>query len=279
MRRLLAWTLAAAGALTLCACDQTSADGKASVGSSESAAPVALSAPEPARFAKPGPPGATTTKTTAPKDSALAQATTAAVKPGLSSLEGTAAKASTVFDGSKAALASVSPEKAGAVPSKTIRNRQMKIDTDGLTRDPAERRWVAGHDHWHQNRTALNAGGRPLDATAVPYVSIPGDFRGAKVGDIVLVSYQGRRSYAVVGDVGPEGRFGEGSVALARRLGINPDGNSGGVSSGVNYTFFPGTHADTSSEQALLSDLESRGPQLAAGAGLGADAPIQLASL
>lgn len=278
MGRLAAWLLAAAGAASLCACDQSGAGAAAEGGGS--AAPTALSAPEPARFAKPGPPAPEPNAAALPSArQAASLLPTSGARP--ASEETAAVRAGAGFDGGRVSLASVTaPARApGRRPAvRTLADRPMAIDTDGLTRDAASRRWVKSHDRWHQNRTALAAGGLPLDATVVPYISIPGDYRGARVGDIALVTYRGRRSYAVIGDVGPDGRFGEGSVALARRLGISADGNTGGASGGVTYTLFSGARADTSSQQALLSDLERRGPQLAAAAGL-AEAPVQLASL
>ncbi|MBI3299719.1 MAG: hypothetical protein HYZ75_16255 [Elusimicrobia bacterium] len=120
-----------------------------------------------------------------------------------------------------------------------VRRGGMTIDTDGdLSRGDPALAAVARRDPHRQAQTSLTyADGRSLDPTRVPYVVIPGGDRSARLGELVLVEYQGRRTLAVVGDVGPRHRFGEGSMALAQSLGIDPDGVRGGVASGVTYTF------------------------------------------
>lgn len=120
-----------------------------------------------------------------------------------------------------------------------VRRGGMAIDTDGdLSNGDKGLAAVARRDPHRQAQTALTfSNGRSLDPTRVPYVVIPGGDRSARLGDLVLVEYQGRRTMAIVGDVGPRNKFGEGSMALARSLGINPDGVRGGVDSGVTYTF------------------------------------------
>ena len=56
------------------------------------------------------------------------------------------------------------------------------------------------------------------------------------------MSYGGKTVYAIFADVGPSGKLGEASMALARQLGINDDPMNGGLqSAGVTYTVLPGT--------------------------------------
>jgi hypothetical protein len=56
----------------------------------------------------------------------------------------------------------------------------------------------------------------------VPYIAVPPEVLGlgVVVGDIALVSANGRQAAAVVADVGPRRKIGEGSIALARALGL-----------------------------------------------------------
>ncbi|MBI2362650.1 MAG: hypothetical protein HYV15_04640 [Elusimicrobia bacterium] len=119
------------------------------------------------------------------------------------------------------------------------RTAGMTIDTDGdLSGADPELARLARRDPYRQSGTSMRySNGRSLDPTRVPYVVVPLKSGMAKLGDLVVVEYGGRSVLAVVGDKGPAHRFGEGSMALARQLGINPSGVSGGVSSGVRYTF------------------------------------------
>lgn len=85
---------------------------------------------------------------------------------------------------------------------------------------------------------------RYLDSEKVPYVAVPRELlsaAGAAMGDLCLVSYNGAQSWAVLGDVGPAGKLGEGSIALAVALGIPSSARSGGVSSGVSWLLYPGS--------------------------------------
>jgi hypothetical protein len=138
----------------------------------------------------------------------------------------------------------------------------MAIDTDGaysgsdprITRDP-----------YRQRQTSLRyRDGRSLNPAEIPYVVVPRSHKSL-LGDFVEVGYRSRRVLAVVGDVGP--RFGEGSVALAERLGIPASGTSGGVSSGVTYSFSPGSgrrFAGPADLKAALAAPSDRGTRLAA---------------
>jgi Fungal chitosanase of glycosyl hydrolase group 75 len=89
---------------------------------------------------------------------------------------------------------------------------------------------------------------RYVDSTSAPYVSIPSDAlasRGGElhIGDLAMVCYGALRCAAVVADVGPKNHWGEGSIALAKALGIPPSPRNGGVPSGVTFLVFPGTAA------------------------------------
>jgi len=87
---------------------------------------------------------------------------------------------------------------------------------------------------------------RYLDAVAVPFIVVPRRFQtsvpGAVLGCKAIVTYGGVSPVtAVVGDIGPD--FGEGSIALAKALGIPGTPKSGGVNSGVVMQIFPGVAA------------------------------------
>ena len=84
---------------------------------------------------------------------------------------------------------------------------------------------------------------RYVDANKIPYVSVPPELRrlGVKLGDVCLVGYKDKECCAVVAEVGPLGSIGEGSMQLARVLGINPDPRRGGVGAGVRYSIFMGS--------------------------------------
>jgi hypothetical protein len=84
---------------------------------------------------------------------------------------------------------------------------------------------------------------RYVNAEVVPYISIPPDLHGwgVHVGDVAMVSFLDKRSSAVVADVGPSGKYGEGSIALANALGIPSSPRSGGITGNVCYVVFPGS--------------------------------------
>lgn len=85
---------------------------------------------------------------------------------------------------------------------------------------------------------------RYVDASRVPYIAIPRELKqlGAKLGDVALVTYRDRSSAAIVADIGPRGKVGEGSPALAAALGINPSARNGGAGAGVSYALFLGSN-------------------------------------
>lgn len=147
--------------------------------------------------------------------------------------------------------------KAFGGDPKLTRRGPMNIDTDGdLSHGDPALSALARRDPDRKGGTTLQyADGRSLDPTRVPYVVLPGGSRFARLGDLVRVEYNGRSALAVAGDIGPPNKFGEGSMALARTLGISPDGVRGGVESGVTYTFLGRNVGSISSEQQLMSIL------------------------
>ncbi|MEU0138227.1 glycoside hydrolase family 75 protein [Streptomyces sp. NPDC006296] len=123
----------------------------------------------------------------------------------------------------------------------------MDIDCDGRVTAVCNTRT----DPSFQPRTAFQGSdGRYLDSSRVPYVVVPGPSRlwnyakaGIKGGGVAAVIHGGKVRYAVVGDTGPTGIIGEGSYALAKSLGIDPDPRTGGTPSGVTYILFRNSRA------------------------------------
>ena len=86
---------------------------------------------------------------------------------------------------------------------------------------------------------------RFVDAARVPYVVLPPEgFKHAKLGDFATVVNlrNGNVANAIIADESaPDLPMGEGSIALARALGVDPDPRSGGVEKGIAYVIFPGS--------------------------------------
>jgi hypothetical protein len=105
---------------------------------------------------------------------------------------------------------------------------------------------------YYVSTTSLhNAAGSPtapgtyVDARKIPYIVLPPEFMkqfGVALGDLAVVTNQrnAKSSFAIFADVGPHGKIGEGSVALAHALGLNDDPRYGGTgNSSIAYLVFP----------------------------------------
>lgn len=108
-------------------------------------------------------------------------------------------------------------------------------------------------DKYHQSETSLRFDGKPLNADEDLYVVLPPALIKA-VGPIVLGCQAfainlatGALSRAVVGDVSndaPDRKLGEGSIALAKAIGVNPDPTTGGDEKwSYRFYFEPGVPA------------------------------------
>lgn len=82
-----------------------------------------------------------------------------------------------------------------------------------------------------------------VDSNIVPYIAIPPELvtLGVRLGDYCIVSYNNVQVGAIVADIGPRKRIGEGSMALAKKLKIPSSPKNGGVDSNVKYTVFAGS--------------------------------------
>lgn len=88
---------------------------------------------------------------------------------------------------------------------------------------------------------------RYVDAETIPYIVLPSEVlraTGMRLGDFAWVRHttSDKSCFALFADGGPAGKIGEGSIALAKALGINPSPKRGGISSPlVSYLAFPGS--------------------------------------
>lgn len=104
-------------------------------------------------------------------------------------------------------------------------------------------------DPYFQPDTTLHSAGKPLNSDKVRFIVLPPGCI-LKVSPRVLgcrarVSYRGRAFDAVVGDVGPTRKVGEGSYQLAVALGMDPSPINGGVDgASVFYEWWPGEAAN-----------------------------------
>lgn len=117
---------------------------------------------------------------------------------------------------------------------------KMAIDADG-----DGDAWKS--DPWGQPHTSLRdrKTKKSVNPTKIPYFVLPIGFDKKhppiRLGDIAAVIYKSKVAYAIYADRGPRGRIGEGSIKLAKDLGINASPTKGGVSAGVFYVVFPGS--------------------------------------
>jgi hypothetical protein len=83
---------------------------------------------------------------------------------------------------------------------------------------------------------------RYVNAEEIPYFVLPDHFSPAiQLGDIAWIynTHNGQNSFAIFADVGPD--VGEGSMYLAKKLGIDDHPRYGGISSGILYFIFEGS--------------------------------------
>jgi hypothetical protein len=103
-----------------------------------------------------------------------------------------------------------------------------------------------------------------LNPGKIPYIVIPrkfnADYPDVKLGDYAAVTYGGKTLYAIVGDLGPPGVLGGGSIALASGLGMDLTPKNGGAAGGVTYVILAGTRDATPPRDAAT--IQSEGRQL-----------------
>lgn len=86
---------------------------------------------------------------------------------------------------------------------------------------------------------------RYVDSETVPYISISPNLMKLNVhkGDLAFVYCQATKksSPAIIADIGPHNKLGEGSIALAQALGLNANPKHGGADHGIVCVVFPGS--------------------------------------
>lgn len=124
----------------------------------------------------------------------------------------------------------------------------MDIDADGVGDDGKPNNIYS--DPYYQPDTSLHNGGAPLNSLKDKYVVVnPMVVSGVK--EVVLGCQAmavnlitGEWSWAVVGDIGPSKKDGEGSIALAGAIGVNKNPVTGGTSNpDIAYALWPGKAA------------------------------------
>jgi hypothetical protein len=109
--------------------------------------------------------------------------------------------------------------------------------------DPAPGYYVSMTSLYNASITNERNPRRFVDAASVPYVVLPPEgFKHAKLGDFAMVVNleNGKFAGAIIADESaPELPMGEGSIALAKLLGIDSNPRSGGTDGGVAYVIFP----------------------------------------
>jgi Fungal chitosanase of glycosyl hydrolase group 75 len=126
----------------------------------------------------------------------------------------------------------------GAIWFKT----DLDIDCDGGTTQACK------DDKDYQPDTSCSTSlGKPMDASNLPFIVLPQASNGwdestygIRCGTVGAVIFNNKIEYGVFADRGPRGVVGEASHAMAKRLGINPNPNTGGISAGVTYIVFTG---------------------------------------
>ena len=141
-------------------------------------------------------------------------------------------------DGSSASVA------VCGLPGAVFWKADMDINCNGKSSSACN----ADTDPGYRSETAgKDSQGASLNAATLPFVVVPGPSarfdhsqHGVEPGSVVAVIYKGQIEYGVIGEIGAVGIIGEASYAMAKKLGIDPDPETGGVGSGVTYVVFTG---------------------------------------
>jgi hypothetical protein len=104
---------------------------------------------------------------------------------------------------------------------------------------------------------------RYVNAEVIPYIALPGKLvesgKLAQLGDFCMVYNTNNQTMAgaIVADVGNNDHVGEGSIALAQKLGIKADPKHGGCNDGILYVIFPGTTRGYPIDAATIEQVAS----------------------
>lgn len=105
---------------------------------------------------------------------------------------------------------------------------------------------------------------RYVDSEAIPYIVLPPSLIGsgkARLGDFAAVinRKKSKSSFAILADIGPKTKIGEGSIALAKALEVKKDPKKGGAVVDLIYIVFPGSG---NRKPRTLEEINSQGTQL-----------------
>lgn len=116
------------------------------------------------------------------------------------------------------------------------------VDCDGALDEPC-----LSADSREPTTSAVDQAGEPLSASLTPFVTVPMpddtfDYtdQDTMLGSVVAVLWKGKMVFAPIGNEGTSGIIGEGSWALAEKLGLNSDPVDGGIDRGVTFIVFTG---------------------------------------
>lgn len=134
----------------------------------------------------------------------------------------------------------------GTNPVVLVAQSSGAVDCDGQTTTQCS----TATDQQYQSDTSFHqSNGVPLNAATLPFYVLPvvGPYfdytqNGIQGGQLGAIIYNNNMNYGVFGDESAiNNRIGEISYAMASSLGINPDPNTGGTTSGVTFIIFTGT--------------------------------------
>jgi len=130
---------------------------------------------------------------------------------------------------------------------------------------------------YYVSTTALTISGKKdwdttkyVNSELVPYIVRSGKDPNMNLGDFAYVynTKNGKWSFAIVGEDGPQNEFGEGSIALQKALGISGTAKTGNAPAGtIRYVVFPNSGAGLGTIPSN-SQIESKGSTLLKKAGL-----------
>lgn len=117
-------------------------------------------------------------------------------------------------------------------------------------------RVIASKTAYHFQGVALDDPKAYVDSETIPYIVVQKDIitktNGAVLGCRARCTmvHSGVAVDCIVADVGPRSKIGEGSIELARRLGIPSSPRSGGIDyPGVLFELWPGVHGEINGEK------------------------------
>lgn len=101
---------------------------------------------------------------------------------------------------------------------------------------------------YFDNSKVWNDPDRYLDSASIPFIVVEGFIRrrakGIVLGCRAVITWRGKSVEAMVGDIGPLYKIGEGSMKLLELLGANPNPKRGGIATfDVDYAIYPGQPA------------------------------------